>query len=150
DRHRDVPAAPRAQAVAGDAAGLRGRSRPGPGGFGDKAAGGGERFRGGREMSCGKPHETPCTEVLDRVYSYLDGELDAPDIAKIRQHLDECGPCLAEYGLDELVKQLVHKHCGQERVTAELPEKVLIGTQQVKAELIISQGEHPPLPPPLA
>ena len=25
-------------------------------------------------MSCGKPHETPCSEVLERVYSYLDGE----------------------------------------------------------------------------
>jgi anti-sigma factor RsiW len=41
-------------------------------------------------MSCGKPHETPCTEVLGRIYSYLDGELEAPTLAKIRQHLDEC------------------------------------------------------------
>ena len=45
-------------------------------------------------MSCGKPHETPCTEVLERVYGYLDGELGDMDCAKIRQHLDECGPCL--------------------------------------------------------
>ncbi len=56
-------------------------------------------------MSCGKPHETPCTEVLDRVYAYLDGELEAPTLAKIRQHLDECGPCFEEFGLDELVKK---------------------------------------------
>ncbi len=98
-------------------------------------------------MSCGKPHETPCTEVLDRVYAYLDSELDAPDIAKIRQHLDECGPCLAEYGLDELVKQLVHKHCGHDLVPHALREKVLIRIQQVKAELIISQGERPPWNP---
>ena len=60
-------------------------------------------------MSCGNPHETPCTEVLDRVYGYLDGELDDADCAKIRQHLDECGPCLREYGLDEVVKRVVHK-----------------------------------------
>ena len=26
-------------------------------------------------MSCGKPHETPCSEVLERVYWYLDGEV---------------------------------------------------------------------------
>ena len=101
-------------------------------------------------MSCGKPHETPCTEVLDRVYSYLDGELDAPDIAKIRQHLDECGPCLAEYGLDELVKQLVHKHCGHDLVPYALREKVLIRIQQVKAELTVSQGERPPWNSPQA
>ena len=30
-------------------------------------------------MSCGNPHETPCTEVLDRVYRYLDGELGDMD-----------------------------------------------------------------------
>src|SRR5215467_4081856 len=101
-------------------------------------------------MSCGNPHETPCTEVLDRVYSYLDGELDAPDIAKIRQHLDECGPCLAEYGLDRLVRQLVHKHCGHDLVPHALREKVLIRIQQVKAEMIVSQGERPPGTPPMA
>ena len=59
-------------------------------------------------MSCGKPHETPCTEVLDRVYSYLDGELGPSGKAEIRQHLDECGPCLREYGLEVAVKRLVH------------------------------------------
>jgi mycothiol system anti-sigma-R factor len=62
-------------------------------------------------MSCGKPHETPCTEVLDRVYGYIDGEISDLDCAKIKQHLDECGPCLREYGLEEAVKKLVQKHC---------------------------------------
>ena len=95
-------------------------------------------------MSCGKPHETPCTEVLDSVYSYLDGELDAPDIAKIRQHLDECGPCFEEYGLDELVKQLVRKHCGHDRVPEALRAKVLVRIQQVKAELIITERRVSP------
>jgi mycothiol system anti-sigma-R factor len=91
-------------------------------------------------MSCGRPHETPCTEVLERVNSYLDGELGARDIAKIRQHLDECGPCFEEYGLDELVKKLVHKHCGRERVPEELRVKVRVRIQQVQAELRVTQG----------
>jgi len=91
-------------------------------------------------MSCGKPHEVPCTEVLDRVYAYIDGELDAPDCAKIRQHLDECGPCLREYGLEEVVKQLVHRCCGHDAASPELRAKVLIRIQQVKAELSVTQG----------
>jgi mycothiol system anti-sigma-R factor len=91
-------------------------------------------------MSCGNPHEVPCTEVLDHVYAYLDGELGAPDCAKIRQHLDECGPCLREYGLEEVVKQLVHKHCGHDQVPQALRAKVLIRIQQVKAELNVRQG----------
>ena len=28
-------------------------------------------------MSCGQPHETPCSEVLADVYLYLDDEQDA-------------------------------------------------------------------------
>lgn len=95
-------------------------------------------------MSCGNPHETPCAEVLEQVYSYLDGEIETPDYEKIRQHLDECGPCLREYGLEEVVKQLVHKHCGNDEVPRDLRAKVLIRIQQVKAELIVSQGTAGP------
>ena len=86
-------------------------------------------------MSCGKPHETPCSEVLERVYTYLDGELGDSGKAQIRQHLDECGPCLREYGLEEAVKRLVHKHCGHEAVPSELRTKVLVRIQAVRAEL---------------
>ena len=65
-------------------------------------------------MSCGKPHEVPCTEVLARVYSYLDGEIEVNGFSQIKQHLDECGPCLREYGLEEAVKKLVHRCCASE------------------------------------
>ncbi|HEY5358759.1 MAG TPA: mycothiol system anti-sigma-R factor [Streptosporangiaceae bacterium] len=86
-------------------------------------------------MSCGKPHETPCSEVLARVYSYLDGEIDDAASGQIRQHLDECGPCLREYGLEEVVKRLVHNCCGQETVPGELRAKVLTRIAVVRAEL---------------
>ncbi len=86
-------------------------------------------------MSCGNPHEVPCTEVLAMVYSYIDGEMDDGSCAEIRQHLDECGPCLREYGLDELVKKLVHKCCGQEPVPGELRTKVLTRLAAVRAEI---------------
>jgi mycothiol system anti-sigma-R factor len=86
-------------------------------------------------MSCGNHHDTDCREVLDKVYSYLDGELDAPDCADIRQHLDECGPCLAQYGLEHAVKRLVAKHCGCDPVPADLRAKVMNRIDQVRAEL---------------
>ena len=91
-------------------------------------------------MSCGKPHEVPCSEVLARLYSYLDHEIEDQGYDQIRQHLDECGPCLREYGLDEVVKQLVHKHCGHDLVPRELRAKVLIRIKQVQAELRIQPG----------
>ena len=90
-------------------------------------------------MSCGKPHETPCSEVLARVESYIDGELEGADYSQIRQHLDECGPCLREYGLEEVVKKLVHRHCGSEQVPTELRSRVLTRIQQVRVELEVTE-----------
>jgi mycothiol system anti-sigma-R factor len=84
-------------------------------------------------MSCGRPHEVPCTQVLDRIYAYLDGELDDSDCAQVRQHLDECGPCLREYGLEGAVKRLVHKHCGCDPVPSDLRAKVMVRIQEVRA-----------------
>jgi mycothiol system anti-sigma-R factor len=90
-------------------------------------------------MSCGNPHEVPCTEVLARVYNYLDGELDGVGCAEIRQHLDECGPCLREFGLEEVVKKLVHKHCGRDLVPGDLRARVLVRIQQVRTELEVTE-----------
>lgn len=90
-------------------------------------------------MSCGKPHELPCTEALARVYSYLDGEIDDMASGQIRQHLDECGPCLREFGLEEVVKRLVHKCCGHEDVPGELRAKVMTRIAVVRAELEVTE-----------
>ena len=90
-------------------------------------------------MSCGKPHETPCSEVLARLESYLDREIEEQGFAQIRQHLDECGPCLREYGLEDVVKRLVHKCCGSETAPSELRVKVLVRIREVRASLEITE-----------
>jgi mycothiol system anti-sigma-R factor len=69
------------------------------------------------------------------VYSYLDGEIDKVSYAQVKVHLDECGPCLREYGLEEVVKRLVHRHCGQEQVPADLRQKVLLRIEAVRAQI---------------
>ncbi len=86
-------------------------------------------------MSCGKPHEVPCTEVLERVYSYLDGEMDQMSYAQVKLHLEECGPCLREYGLEEVIKRLVHQHCGHEQVPVGLRQRVLATIEAVRAQI---------------
>lgn len=92
-------------------------------------------------MSCGKPHDVPCTEVLARVYSYLDGEIEDKGFEQIREHLDECGPCLREYGLEEAVKRLVQKCCGAEAAPSALRTKVLVRIQTIRAELEVTEYE---------
>lgn len=90
-------------------------------------------------MSCGKPHEVPCSEVLALVYAYIDGEIEDAGYAQIREHLDECGPCLREYGLEEVVKRLVAKCCGSEPAPSDLRYKVLTRIQTVRAELEVTE-----------
>jgi mycothiol system anti-sigma-R factor len=86
-------------------------------------------------MSCGNPHKVPCSEVLEQVYAYLDKEMSEADCEDIREHLDECGPCLREFGLEEVVKKLVAKHCGCDPAPADLRSKVLVRIRQAQVEI---------------
>jgi mycothiol system anti-sigma-R factor len=85
-------------------------------------------------MSCGDPHETPCSEVLEKVYLYLDQEADSYDEEHIRIHLDECSPCLRKFGLEQAVKALVARSCA-EQAPVELRDRVLLKLQQVRVEI---------------
>lgn len=89
-------------------------------------------------MSCGNPHKVPCSEVLEQIYVYLDREISEAECEEIREHLEECGPCLREYGLERAVKALVAKHCGCDPAPADLRSKVLVRIRQVRAELEIA------------
>jgi mycothiol system anti-sigma-R factor len=83
-------------------------------------------------MSCGHPHEDDCASVLDHVYEYIDREMADDDLATVKQHLEDCSPCLAEYGLEQAVKALVHRSCC-ETAPEELRSKVLAKIRQAKA-----------------
>jgi mycothiol system anti-sigma-R factor len=85
-------------------------------------------------MSCGNPHETKCSEVLARVYEYLDGELDDHDVAKIRQHLEECRPCLSQYDVDMALKALLRRSCSCESAPEELRARIMIRITEVRTE----------------
>ena len=86
-------------------------------------------------MSCGEPHATPCSEVLEAVYLYLDGEQDSTHRDNVRLHLDECAPCLRQYGLEQVVKSLVARCCGSDPAPVALRDRVLLQIQQVRVEI---------------
>ena len=60
-----------------------------------------------------EPDEVDCGDVIEAVYLYLDGELEGESLDHIRQHLDECSPCLREYGIEREVKVLIARCCGE-------------------------------------
>ena len=86
-------------------------------------------------MSCGNPHETKCSEVLDRVYEYLDGEMNEHDVAKIRQHLEECRPCLSQYDVDLALKALLRRSCACEPAPEELRARIMVRITEVRTQL---------------
>ena len=93
-------------------------------------------------MSCGDPHETDCREVLAEVYLYLDLECTETRRQIIRQHLDECSPCLREFGIEQEVKLLVARCCGAETAPVELRERLRIKL----AELVFEADTREYLP----
>ncbi|MPZ63370.1 MAG: mycothiol system anti-sigma-R factor [Propionibacteriales bacterium] len=85
-------------------------------------------------MSCGKPHEKPCSEVLRDLFLFLDREMEEASCGEIQRHLDECGPCLQKYELEQLVKSLVARSC-DEHAPDTLRERVLYSIRHVQVEL---------------
>jgi mycothiol system anti-sigma-R factor len=75
-------------------------------------------------MSCGEPHDTDCREVLAEVYFYLDLESTDERRDLIRHHLDECSPCLREYGIEQEVKALVARCCGGDLAPVEFKQRL--------------------------
>ncbi|MFD0205249.1 mycothiol system anti-sigma-R factor [Saccharothrix carnea] len=75
-------------------------------------------------MSCGKPHETDCSEVLSEVYLFLDHECDQKRKELLQTHLEECHPCLEQYGIEEHLKALLARKCGGEHAPEELRRRL--------------------------
>jgi mycothiol system anti-sigma-R factor len=86
-------------------------------------------------VSCGEPHETDCGEVLAEVYLYLDLECADERRELIRHHLDECSPCLREYGIEHEVKALVARCCGAETAPRQLRDRLRLRLSEVVIEL---------------
>jgi len=94
-------------------------------------------------VSCGDDHETNCDEVLAEVWLFLDQECDHTRRELLRQHLDECHPCLAQYGLEEKLKELLARKCGGEQaphaLKARLRDQIRLAVLE-QAEVTIESG----------
>jgi len=75
-------------------------------------------------VSCGKPHETDCSEVLAEVWLFLDHECDSERRQLLEKHLDECSPCLEHFGIEEHLKVLLARKCGGEHAPEGLKQRL--------------------------
>jgi mycothiol system anti-sigma-R factor len=65
-----------------------------------------------------------CSEALAEIFQLLDRECSPERDAELRRHIEDCPPCLEEYGIDEQLKELLARKCGGDHAPAELKHKL--------------------------
>jgi len=75
-----------------------------------------------------------CSEVLSRMYFFIDHELADADSEAIQQHIDDCGPCLREVDVERIVKALIARSCVEE-APVELRQRVMFSIRHVQLEI---------------
>jgi len=91
-------------------------------------------------VSCGKPHETDCSQVLAEVWLLLDHECDVARRQKLEQHLVECGPCLEQYGIDKHLKLLLARKCGGDHASDQFKERLRTTIRRAVMEQTVVDG----------
>lgn len=77
-----------------------------------------------------------CDNVIEHLFEYLDSEMTDQDAEKMRTHVAECSPCLAELGIDEMVKRLLRRSCTEqapEYLRARIHEQIVLRTADSSA-----------------
>lgn len=91
-------------------------------------------------MSCGKPHATPCTEVVASLSAYVDGEVGAQAYHLITVHITECPPCEREAQTQRTVKALVVRAASVTSTPASLHARIRARLIQETTSLDESDG----------
>lgn len=74
-----------------------------------------------------------CDETIERLYTYLDGELTEARRVEIARHLDLCGPCVSAYGFEAELRKVIAMRC-KDRVPDALIQRVAEALQKESAQ----------------
>lgn len=64
-----------------------------------------------------------CGNAQDRIYEYLDAELDEDTAASLREHLDGCQGCFDSFDFHRRLKIVIKNHLAED-MPSGLEEKV--------------------------
>ena len=70
-----------------------------------------------------------CDETIERLYTYLDGELTEQRRLEITRHLDLCGPCVGAYGFEAELRKVIASRC-KDHVPEDLIDRVAEALRQ--------------------
>lgn len=71
-------------------------------------------------------HIMKCNEVVDKVYAFLDGEMNLDEVLIFKDHLKICLPCQAYVQFEEKLIQIIKTKCatGECKVPSDLMDKI--------------------------
>ena len=71
------------------------------------------------------PGSVDCAEAFERLYEYLDGELDAVREAEVREHLKQCAPCFKRFDFEKTYQRFVEMRAAARKAPETLRKKIL-------------------------
>ena len=79
-----------------------------------------------------------CAEALSRLFEFLDAEIGEADGDRIREHLADCEPCLAEYDVEDHLKKLVRRTCS-DVAPADLHARIRVQLTELRTQVVTTQ-----------
>jgi len=81
-----------------------------------------------------RPCDIDCKEALERLYEYLDGELEPPSAEEVEQHFRLCQRCYPHLAMEESFREALHRARAGAEVPPELMGRVLRALEESQGE----------------
>ncbi len=65
-----------------------------------------------------------CEEAVQKLYEYLDKELDQESVEKLNRHLEICRSCCDHFEFEKKVRSLIQEKCTDEKAPAFLKDRI--------------------------
>jgi mycothiol system anti-sigma-R factor len=65
-----------------------------------------------------------CREAVEKLWQYLDRELDGESSTQLQHHLQECRECFSKAEFETHLRALLRRSCGGEQAPPELRERL--------------------------
>jgi mycothiol system anti-sigma-R factor len=75
-----------------------------------------------------------CEDVLSHVFEFLDHETEPARREVIAEHLEDCSPCLRQFGIEQEFKALVRRRCGGDVPPPGLRDRIKLQLTTVSFE----------------
>jgi mycothiol system anti-sigma-R factor len=65
-----------------------------------------------------------CEETLEKLWQYLDKELDGQSTGELQRHLEECRHCFSKAEFEQRLRAMLRRSCLCDQAPPELRERL--------------------------